>query len=620
MAAASNKLPVVVIGAGPAGLMAGLQLRLRGVPVRVVDRKTTLTPLDRSKALSLHIPSVHTMQALGVYERLHPYIQEIRNLRVHSSTSSKIATVQFDQALRDHTPFPYIASVPQGVTERVLYERFVQLGGAVEWGTEATVSIADATDAAAPDGGPPVRVTLTSGTAAATESFDASYVVVCEGSHSSIRKAAGIAFEGKTYTQHFVLADAVLHVPNDFDGNAFHATFLPAQAMVVFPMNGPVVPVGSPLAADAPELPPASSLPPARKGTLFARLILVEPSGAEGAGSEGVVREHGVVAADAANDALALREKLDISLKELDTTIETVTWLTRFGVNARMASRFQHGRIFFCGDSAHIHSPAGGHGMNSGFADVTNLVWKLDLVLRGAAPPSLLASYAVERQFILASTLANTDRITGFATSSSSIFRAIRDIAIPLIVQLPTVQKTASLNVAMLNYHYEKGAGALFRNADHPLVGHHIPHALLTSAIDGRQQTLLDVITHCAKGQLLVLVSASSAAAAAEIISAAITVNRAARLGGGTSARDVLSGVVQYAAIVVDGGALPAGSAPVAASNVFVDSLGHFRQQFGKSSARIYVRPDLYIGAVCNGNGKDFDSDLAYLSLILKAL
>ena len=141
---------VLVIGAGPVGLLAALLLRQRGVPVRIVDRHATLTPLDRSKALAVHAPSLHILHVLGLFARLQPYVCNIHGVRYHGADGADLGGVRFHEALHGHTPFAQVAAVPQGVTERVLYERFVVAGNAAGLGLGPP--------GPAPD--PPVRVTM----------------------------------------------------------------------------------------------------------------------------------------------------------------------------------------------------------------------------------------------------------------------------------------------------------------------------------------------------------------------------------------------------------------------------------------------------------------------------
>jgi len=232
--------------------------------------------------------------------------------------------------------------------------------------------------------------------------------------------------------------------------------------------------------------------------------------------------------------------------------------------------------------------------MNTGMADVLNATWKLDLLVRGLAAPGLLATYDAEREQLVASVLANTDRLTGLSTADNPIVRAVRDFALPLLTSLTYVQQLAAANLAMLSYAYT--AGPLVRGR-HPLVGRQLPHALVAdgaAAGDGAA-TLLDLCTR-ARGHFLVLLYAHAA-------------------DGWTGAAAAVAALQQrfpgcpIAFACVAGSAAAAAAAPTRPA--YVDVHGHVGALVGAAAARVYIRPDLFVGAVCAAASAD---DVAYLA------
>jgi len=277
------------------------------------------------------------------------------------------------------SPFPFVLSLPQNETERVLGERLAELGGRVERGVKVTALTQDAEG---------VSVTLSTGGAEQAARF--AWVLGCDGSHSTVRHALGLTFEGVPYEEPFILGD--VQMTCDLPDDEMSAFLSPDGAIAVFPMPEP------------------------GRWRLVGESALEAPTVAD---FERILRERGAPPA----------------------TIRDARWLASFRLHRRIASKYRVGRVFVAGDAAHIHSPVGGQGMNTGMQDAFNLVWKLALVVAGAARPSLLDSYEPERRPIAAATLTGTDLATKVVTLRNPVARQVRNRLATLLSSLEIVQK-----------------------------------------------------------------------------------------------------------------------------------------------------------------------------------
>ena len=243
------------------------------------------------------------------------------------------------------------------------------------------------------------------------EHCEAAYIAGCDGAHSVVRQTMGIGYPGATYRQVFYVADVEASGPA-IDGE-LHADLDEADFLAVFPLAG--------------------------KGR--ARLI-------------GTVRDE---RADRA-DTLKFEDVSSRIIDNLKVRIEKVNWFSTYHVHHRVADHFRNGRAFLLGDAAHIHSPAGGQGMNTGIGDAINLAWKLKAVLAGGAPDKLLDSYEVERIAFARRLVKTTDRVFSLATAEGRLADIIRMRIVPLVI--PAVAKLdawrewlfRTVSQVMLNY------------------------------------------------------------------------------------------------------------------------------------------------------------------------
>jgi 2-polyprenyl-6-methoxyphenol hydroxylase-like FAD-dependent oxidoreductase len=372
----NDPIDVLIAGAGPTGLALAGDLLARGVRVRLVDAAEARSP--HSRAMAVQARTLELLARFGLADTLVARGRRMLGARIFVR-GREAADLRLGDVGAEDTQFPFVLFVSQAETEAVLEERVVREGGKVERPLRLTGLV---------DEGPFATATLADA-AGREERVRARYVAGCDGAHSAVRRAAAIDFRGARYEEDFVLADTAI----DWKGPAHRVSFFlgdPGFA-AVFPMRGGVYRViGS-----------FGSIPEGAKEPTLQEL------------QENVARVAGM--------PLVLKDP---------------RWLTRFRLHHRGADRYRRGRAFVLGDAAHIHSPAGGQGMNTGIQDATNLGWKLALVLQGRAREDLLDSYEEERLPVGRNLLRFTDRAFSFLASSRRPLVAARNLLAPRLLGL----------------------------------------------------------------------------------------------------------------------------------------------------------------------------------------
>jgi 2-polyprenyl-6-methoxyphenol hydroxylase-like FAD-dependent oxidoreductase len=357
---------VLVVGAGPTGLLAACELRRRGVPVRLIDRAAAPSP--RSRALLLWPRSLDLLADLGARADAEAAGLPITAFS-YFSDRRPLATVRF-------TPELMPLCLPQSGTEQVLTAALHRLGGRVERGVRllALDGLDYSGRIAAGD-----RVTAILEHADGTvERCRVEYVVGADGAGSAVRGQIGTGFLGSTYGLAFALVDAPADGPLPADRALYHQS--PAGALVIVPLPGGRYRF-------------FASLPPGEQLSVELMQRILDHRGPGG------------------------------------VRIGPADWQSVFRVHRRHAPRFQLGRVFLAGDAAHVHSPAGGQGLNTGLQDAHNLAWKLAAVLHGEAPVDLLASYGPERQAVAHRVVRDTDLQTRAWLLGNPAAVALRDTA-----------------------------------------------------------------------------------------------------------------------------------------------------------------------------------------------
>jgi 2-polyprenyl-6-methoxyphenol hydroxylase-like FAD-dependent oxidoreductase len=391
---------VLIIGAGPTGLVLALWLTKFGVKVRIVDK--TAEPGTTSRALAVQARTLELYRQLDLADPVveHGHKVPAVNLWVKGEPAARLA---FETVGEDLTAYSFLEIFPQDQHERLLIERLEKLGVAVERRTEL-IRFTD-------EGG---RVTAClRGPDGHEEECEATYIAGCDGARSLVRETLGTGFPGGTYRQVFYVAD-VEAAGRPVDGE-LHVDLDEADFLAVFPLAG--------------------------EGR--ARLI-------------GTVRDE---RADHA-DTLKFDDVSSRAIDHLKIQVKKVNWFSTYHVHHRVTEHFRKGRAFLLGDAAHIHSPAGGQGMNTGIGDAINLAWKLAAVLAGGATDGLLDTYEAERIGFARRLVATTDRVFSFATADGRIADILRTRIVPVIfpkvVALGPVRDYLFRTVSQITLNYRR--------------------------------------------------------------------------------------------------------------------------------------------------------------------
>jgi 2-polyprenyl-6-methoxyphenol hydroxylase-like FAD-dependent oxidoreductase len=374
-----DPLDVLIVGAGPTGLTLAAQLQAFGAAVRIIDRQ--LDRVHESRALGVQPRTLEVLRGLGVTQELLERGNDAVWVQLHAG--GRAVRIRLFGLGLDDTAYPFLLFVSQAETEQVLDDHLAAGNVRVERGVELVAFTADSVG---------VTCTLRHGDGR-TEQVRTRYLAGCDGAHSSVRRGAGIPFVGGTYPQTFALAD--LEVDDGLDADTAYAWFGQVGLVFFFPLGQPA---SWRLLAMHPTL---RDIPPERPQPSLEQLQALADAFTGG--------------------RLRLRDPV---------------WRTYFRLQHRHATRYQAGRVFVAGDAAHVHSPAGAQGMNTGIQDAWNLGWKLALVTRGVADQALLDSYDAERRPVGRVVVRFTDRAFTVATSTNPLVRAVRAQLVPRVLPL----------------------------------------------------------------------------------------------------------------------------------------------------------------------------------------
>lgn len=392
---------VLIIGAGPTGLVLALWLTKLGVKVRIIDK--TAEPGTTSRALAVQARTLELYRQLDLTDAVVAKGHQVPavNLWVKGEATARIAFGSVGEGL---TRYPFLHIFPQDQHERLLIERLQALGVAVDRRTEL-IGFSEEKDRVVarlrgPDGG---EVDCAAG-----------YIAGCDGARSTVRERIETGFPGGTYRQVFYVAD--IEAGGPAVNGELHVDLDEADFLAVFPLAG--------------------------QGR--ARLI-------------GTVRDERAEHAD----TLTFKDISDRAISHLKVQVDKVNWFSTYHVHHRVTEHFRRGRAFLLGDAAHIHSPAGGQGMNTGIGDAINLAWKLASVVAGRAPDTVLDSYETERIGFARRLVATTDRVFSFATAEGRIADILRTrlapVLIPKVTAFDAVREFLFRTVSQVMLNYRGG-------------------------------------------------------------------------------------------------------------------------------------------------------------------
>jgi 2-polyprenyl-6-methoxyphenol hydroxylase-like FAD-dependent oxidoreductase len=382
---------VLVVGAGPTGLTMANELARLGVRCRLIDKAPQPSPF--SKALGVQARTLEYFERIGIADAAVAGGRRLHGINVFSG-GRRIVHLNFDQIA---SRYNFVLVLPQSETERLLGEHLGPLGLAAERGVEL-VSLRQE-----PDG---VEAVLRRpGT---EERLRVPWLIGCDGAHSAARHLLGIPFEGKAFEEAFSLAD--LRLESDAPDDEITVYLSHGNIVGLFPMPG----------------------------AQRCRIVIEHPV-QQSADSEPTLAEF-----QEALEACGLR----------GARLSDPVWTARFRISQRRVARYRQGRVFLAGDAAHIHSPVGGQGMNTGIQDACNLAWKLALVEAGRGRPDLLDSYQQERQTLGKKLLRATEAMTRLILWRHPVAVAVRDRVASLLTSLDSVQDMIRGAVSELAVNY----------------------------------------------------------------------------------------------------------------------------------------------------------------------
>ncbi len=427
-----TKAPVIVNGAGPVGLTMACELARHGVPFRIFEKNAEAAAESRALAI---FP--RTLEVFSVMGTLDPVLEEGQRLAGVSmyNDSRMLVHLKLDTL---ETSYPFAIALPQSRTERILRAHLGALGGRVEGQMELTGLDQDANGVRAryrrADGG--------------EETIEGAWLVGCDGCHSAVRHLIGMTFQGAQYEEEFLLAD--VKVDSDLPAHDAHLFLSKEGLFAYFPFKGGR---GRIIATQQPELKSATPEPSLEEIREMARTRCFH--------------------------------KMELS---------DAVWKAWFRISHRMVEQYSRGRVFLAGDAAHIHSPAGGQGMNTGIQDAFNLAWKLALVARGIAQPGLLASYEAERMPVARSVLNITDRMTRMATAQHTAAQRLRDALLPLLTGISFLKDAMAERMAELSIDYRGSAWVENHGLARVHAGDRAPDALLYDRAARTERSILGLL------------------------------------------------------------------------------------------------------------------------------
>lgn len=391
----ANETEVLIAGAGPTGLVLALFLQRLGVNFRIIDKAAS--PGETSRALAVHARTLEFYDQIGLADDVVERGRKISAVGMWVRGRAR-AKAPFGDIGKGLSPYPFVLVFPQDEHERLLIERLAEFGVEVERPVELA-------GFEATSGGLVARLVGADG---AEEQVEARFIAGCDGARSRVREVLGGGFPGGSYTRMFYVADVEASGPvvnGDLNIGLDEADFL-----AVFPLEG-----------------------------------------------EGRVRLVGDLERDEGDD-LSFDDVGRSVIDRLGVDIKTVNWFSSYRVHHRVASKWRSGPAFLLGDAAHIHSPVGGQGMNTGIGDAVNLAWKLAAVIKGEADKALLDTYEPERIAFAHRLVASTDNAFKLVTRDGALARFARLVVVPtifpLLTRLRSFRRLMFRTVSQTNVNY----------------------------------------------------------------------------------------------------------------------------------------------------------------------
>jgi 2-polyprenyl-6-methoxyphenol hydroxylase-like FAD-dependent oxidoreductase len=392
-----SDVPVVIVGAGPTGVLLAIELARRGVEVRVLDKQPSRS--QETRAVGIHARTLEVFHQLGIVEEFLALGHRVTGFVVHTRARRNIE-LRFAGI---DSPYPFLLTLGQHETQRILDQRLERLGVTIDRGVNVVDLRQDS------DG---VELQISLPREQRERTLLADWAIGCDGAHSIVRRRLGVPFDGDDYGQDWLMAEVKIDWPLRSD--RFHVFAYTAASLPMFPLPSDRWRVFMP---EVPNRSVGERQPPNMEEV--ERLVA-------GRGPAG--------------------------MKLSDPTL-----LAAFRCYRRSTKTMRSGRVLVVGDAAHIHSPAGGQGMNTGLHDAFNLGWKLALVAHRQAPPALLDTYQAERAPIATGVLALTHALVRTFAMASPRKRWMRDRVLHPLLALPTAERRYMTRLAQISHNYRGG-------------------------------------------------------------------------------------------------------------------------------------------------------------------
>lgn len=385
----------MVVGAGPTGLTMACELLRHGVTPRIIDKSPT--PSVHSKAFGIHARTLELFETMGIVETILGRGNICNGFDMYNR-GKPLAHVNFDTL---ESNYPYFLILAQSDTERILNDHLESYGIKVEREKEL-VGIEQA------DTGIKARLKLKDGS---EEIVDCSYLAGCDGAHSTTRHILNLEFKGAPYPFYWLLAD--LDLKWDYSLHHISVFIHPTGVTAHFPLYED----RGRLMFEVPDASIKEDMPP-----------------------------------PTIEDVRRLMNERQINYK----SVTNPNWLAYFKIHHRMVNQYGKGRVFLSGDAAHIHSPLGGQGMNTGIQDAYNLAWKIGLVLGSKSPDSLLASYNEERHRVGKEVVGFTDFATKMVGLHNPVLSALRNKIVGVVSHIDAVQEKVLTTLSQIEVNYRE--------------------------------------------------------------------------------------------------------------------------------------------------------------------
>jgi 2-polyprenyl-6-methoxyphenol hydroxylase-like FAD-dependent oxidoreductase len=391
-----NQAKVIIVGAGPTGMTAAMELARQGIPVRLIEN--TAEPATTSRAVGVQARTLELFEQRGMVDAMIARGNHGLAGSIYDG-GKRMFRLEFNHI---DSKYNYMLFISQAETEAILRDALTKQGVMIEREVELHAFSQS-------DRGDTVKTVLKHKDGS-LESATYDYLIDAEGAHSIARTTLRLQFKGKTLDESYALGD--LHIEGNLPETDFHIFSSEYGFMGLFPMGG---------------------------GRF--RTIASNP-----------------ISKPSKDTAPSLEELQQIynQRSHIPLRFHDMSWSSWFRINSRMIETLRAGRIFLGGDSAHIHSPAGAQGMNTGIQDMINLAWKLALVIKGEATHELLDTYSEERVPVIRNVLTKTEGLTSVIGSENRIFRSVFDHIAPWIASMEFVQENSTERMSQLSLNYRE--------------------------------------------------------------------------------------------------------------------------------------------------------------------